>query len=288
MREGERAVQPKRHDVAAHWDPGPDMAGPIYAMLNTSGVDAIDELGEKLKHIAEIDHFHGGSDETTEILRLMMNIPPSYDLHGLDVGCGVGGPMRWFAHKTGAKMEGVDITSDFVAIANGISNRLGMQGACTAQEGDATNLPYPGASFDFATMMAVSPNVIDRPKLYQSIERVIKPGGIIGMLDLTQGAGGPPIFPAPWSIDGSPKTSLLLTHEDTVAEAGKAGLTLSDTRNITPEVLRWFQKEQKELKVGRRVGREQYLGRYQEMVDNQIRNLSEDRVRFECLVFRKQ
>ena len=92
MREMTKAAVPK-HDVAEHWGQQEDMGGPIYHMIDASGVDAIDTLAGKLKAIAEIDHFHGGSDETTEILRGLMKIPQGSDLYGLDVGCGVGGPM---------------------------------------------------------------------------------------------------------------------------------------------------------------------------------------------------
>ena len=279
-------VEGKPHAVAEHWSQGGDMAQSINMMLDDSGVDGVGALEDKLKLIAEIDHFHGGSLETTEIVRRNMAISNVPNQVGLDIGGGVGGPMRWFALKTGAKMHEVDITPVFVDISNGITNRLGMKDVCNAQLGDATDLEFPEDTFDFATMMAVSPNITDRQKLYRSIAKVLKPGGLIGMLDLTQGPN-PIIFPTPWSRDGSPTTSKMLTNEQTVEEARKAGLSLAASQDVSGEVLQWFENEQKELAAGRSIGREKYLPDYKEMVDNQIRNLREDRLKFECLVFRK-
>src|SRR6185436_788329 len=100
-------AQNKKHAVATHWGKGHDMATAVKDMLDALDVDNAGTIDEKLSLIAEIDHFHGGSAETTEIVREKMDLPKTPNLRGIDVGCGVGGPMRWFAHKTGAQMVGV-------------------------------------------------------------------------------------------------------------------------------------------------------------------------------------
>ena|SRR3989344_1867893 len=264
------------------------MAGAVDSMLNLMRVD---ETGitqqERLERASRVDHFHGGSIQTTETLRGLMNISRTMNLRGVDIGSGIGGPMRWFALQTGAKIDGIDITPEFVKISNQISSRFGMQDQCIARIGDAASLPLASSTYDFATMMALSCNVPDRRKLYQSTANVLKPEGIVGILDIIKGSTKGLVLPVPWSRDGSEATSLLLNTEDTIREAAIAGLRHRETRDVSTEVLAWFENESKEIFVGRNVGFEKFMPDWETMVESQIQNLSKGHIKFECLVFQK-
>lgn len=65
--------------------------------------------------LAPIDHFHGRGFLATEELARSLNPQPSD--HILDVGCGIGGPARWIAHKFGCHVTGVDLTPEFCSAA---------------------------------------------------------------------------------------------------------------------------------------------------------------------------
>lgn len=141
--------------------------------------------------------------------------------------------------------------------------------------------------YDFATMMALSCNVPDRSKLYLSAARILRSGGIVGMLDIIKGPTDGLVLPVPWSRDGSTATSLLLNLEDTLAEASGAGLQHLRTQDISGEVLEWFENESKEISAGRSVGFEKFLPDWRQMSESQVQNLRKGHIRFQCLVFQK-
>jgi SAM-dependent methyltransferase len=94
----------------------------------------------------------------------------------LDVGCGTG-VATLTAARTGAKVQGLDLTPELVARAK--ENAALMKIDAVFQEGDAEALPFPDASFDvvisqFGHMFAPRPDVTIAQML-----RVLKPGGTI-------------------------------------------------------------------------------------------------------------
>jgi SAM-dependent methyltransferase len=216
----------------------------------------------------------------------MMRLPEEAGLQGLDIGSGIGGPMRWFALKTHAQMDGLDITPAFVKIAQNVNAEVGMREQCFCAVGDATRIPSD-AHYDFATMMAVSCNIQDRDALYRSIYQSLKPGGVVGMLDIVKGDKDGLALPVPWSRDGAKDTSLLLNPDVTIVRAEAAGLTFESERNVSVEVLAWFQKEDRELASGRQLGFENIISDWAQMVKSQVQNLQEDKIAFFCFVFSK-
>jgi ubiquinone/menaquinone biosynthesis C-methylase UbiE len=288
MRLQDSSKDPKKSEVAEHWSQGEDMGGKIEEMLKVLNVD---ESGlskkERLERAAKVDHFHGGGIETTEALRNLMEIPASNSLRGADIGSGIGGPMRWFAEQTGNVVDGVDITPEFVEISNQLSDRLGFGDKCTSKVGDATNIPLQRESYDFAVAMALTCNITNRPKFYGSLARILKPGGIAGMMDIIKGPRDGLVTPVPWSRDGSDSISLLLTEDETIASAGEQELKHLRTRDVSAEVLTWFEKESEEIAAGRAVGFEKFLPDWEKMVESQIQNLKNEHVKFMCLVFEK-
>lgn len=264
------------------------MGEKIDAMLDILHVDEGGlSLKERLQRASKVDHFHGGGIETTEALRSLMKIPFDPSLRGADIGSGIGGPMRWIAAQTGAHTDGIDITPEFVEISNKISARMGFQEKCKAVVGDATNIPLERASYDFAIMMALSCNIVDRPKLYRSTVRILKPGGVVGMLDIIKGPNEGLVHPVPWSRDPSDSISLLLSRSDTIYTASENGLMHMKTQDVSKEVLAWFENEKEEISGGRSVGFEKFLPDWEKMVESQVQNLTNEHIKFECLVFSK-
>lgn len=279
--------EPKRTEVAAHWSQGEQMEEQVDRMLD---VLSVNEVGittqERLERAEKVDHFHGGGLQATEVLRSLMKLPSDVR-RGADIGSGLGGPMRWFALNTGASMDGVDATPDFVQIANRISQRVNMSGSCVARVGDARDIPLPAESYDFATMMALSCNVPERDQLYSSTARILKDNGVVGMLDIIKGPTKGLQLPVPWSRDGARSISLLLTRTETIEVANDAGLICDTAEDVSELVLEWFKRDHDEMVGGREVGFEKFLPDWQTMVSSQIMNLEREHIKFECLVFRK-
>jgi len=58
--------------------------------------------------LAPFDHFNGRGVAATQELATQLALHSGERV--LDIGCGIGGPARWFAAKFGAEVTGVDLT----------------------------------------------------------------------------------------------------------------------------------------------------------------------------------
>jgi SAM-dependent methyltransferase len=95
----------------------------------------------------------------------------------LDLGSGTGYPALLAAQTVGASgsVTGIDLAGDMLAVAERKSRRLGLTNA-TFRTGDATTLPFDGASFDAVTSRFCLMFLPDVPKAAGEIVRVLKPG----------------------------------------------------------------------------------------------------------------
>jgi len=254
---------------------------------------AIDKLNmeslsteDKLKRLSLIDHFHGGGLWSTETLMNLMETKFKQQKYGIDIGCGMGGPMRWFAYRAKCHMTGVDITPEFLRIAEYITEKLNMKKSCDYFAADACSLPTR-KKYDFAIMMAVTCNIANRKALYDSINKVLKTNSKIGVIDLVKGKNPGLVLPVPWSTDGKKETSFLLSEAETIEFAKNAGFSLMKKKDISKEVLDWFKKEHRALSKNRKIGFEVVLPEWPKMVKSQVRNLEKDHIRFMDFVFAK-
>merc|ERR1712000_13262 len=94
----------------------------------------------------------------------------------LDVGCGVGGPMRNIAVFSGASVTGITINNYQVNIGNQYNANMGLGDQCKIVQGDFQELPFPDESFDAAYEIEATCHSPDRVKCFSGIYRVLKPG----------------------------------------------------------------------------------------------------------------
>src|SRR5215467_13017443 len=90
----------------------------ILALLRGAGKD-LDHL--HADDLAAIDEFHLGRREATEALAEFMQLRPG--MHLLDVGCGIGGPARYFANR-GCRVTGIDLTDGFLRVAESLTRMV--------------------------------------------------------------------------------------------------------------------------------------------------------------------
>lgn len=94
----------------------------------------------------------------------------------LDLGCGVGGPMRNIAIFSGAKITGITINQYQVNIGNKYNQNLGLSHLCQSIQGDFQNLPFPDNSFDGAYEIEATCHSPNRVQCFSGVNRVLKPG----------------------------------------------------------------------------------------------------------------
>jgi ubiquinone/menaquinone biosynthesis C-methylase UbiE len=136
------------------------------------------------------DSFHPGGVELTarlgEVLQLKANS------RVLDVASGKGTSAIHLAETFGCTVVGVDFGSENVREANEIAVTKGLSARVSFQQGDAERLPFADADFDAIICECAFCTFPDKPTAAQEFARVLKPGGRVGLSDLTRGAGALP------------------------------------------------------------------------------------------------
>jgi SAM-dependent methyltransferase len=170
------------------------------------------------QQLASLDQFHTRGLEATVELAKLAGI--AADMSVLDVGSGVGGPARFLAATYGCRVTGVDLSEAFVEAARYLTQRTGQSERVSFENASALALPFDDGHFDVALLQHVAMNISDRARLYQEIQRVLRPGGKFALYDVVL-KGGDPHYPVPWAR--TPATSFLLTAAATGEAVEAAG-----------------------------------------------------------------
>jgi len=115
------------------------------------------------------------------ILRYEYYIAPRLGLRPgmevVDVGCGVGGPMKGIARFSGANVTGVNNNAYHIERGNKHIAAPGLQGQCRFLKADFMKMPVEDPSYDAAYSIEATPHAPDKVGIYREILRVLKPGG---------------------------------------------------------------------------------------------------------------
>ena len=187
--------------------------------------------------LAPIDQFHSGGLGATRELARLAAIKPGELL--LDVGCGVGGPARLLAAEQGAKVRGIDLSADFIAIARALSKKSGI--AVEFEVANALQLPFGDGSFDIVWTQHASMNIADKTQLYREMRRVLRPGGRLVFHDLLAGEKAEPLqFPVPWA-DG-PAENRLIAAKDLRVLLPRCGFRETAWHDRTAAAIAFFDR----------------------------------------------
>jgi len=96
----------------------------------------------------------------------------------LDVGCGVGGPMRAIAAHSGSHVVGITINEYQVARARTHNHKAGLDSRCEVVCGNFLQMPFESASFDGAYSIEATCHAPKLDEVYAEVFRVLKPGGL--------------------------------------------------------------------------------------------------------------
>ena len=223
------------NEVEAHYS-----RGDLYRAI----ADALVAAGKDISHLepddlVPLEHFHGRGVAATA--DLAASLAPSAGDKILDIGCGIGGPARYFARAFGCRVVGVDLTADFCDVARRLNQAVGLSENIQIEQASATGLPFDDGRFDAAYSQNVSMNIADKAGFFGEAHRVLRPGGAFALSELALGAGGPVIYPTPWSIDGV--HSFLLTEQQTVAGLETAGFEVISVQDNGPVMHRFLEAQ---------------------------------------------
>lgn len=94
----------------------------------------------------------------------------------------------------GVRIDGLDPSAKMLAVGQrkleGAGDHADLTQRITLREGDAQAMPYPDHTFDALCMAFGIRNVPDRGRALREMARVVRPGGRIAILELTEPEGG--------------------------------------------------------------------------------------------------
>ena len=118
---------------------------------------------------------------------LVRALKPKKSEVALDVATGTGFTAVTLAGLVG-HVTGIDVTDEMLAQAG----RLARERGCTNvrfELGDAMRIGYPSSSFDLVTTRRATHHFKDVPKFLREARRVLRPGGRLGVVDMSPPEG---------------------------------------------------------------------------------------------------
>jgi len=107
-------------------------------------------------------------------LAMRLELAPGMEV--LDVGCGVGGPMREIARFSGASITGLNNNAYQAQRCNILAAKQGLASVAGAVKGDFERMPFPADSFDGVYAIEATCHARALENVYGEIFRVLKPG----------------------------------------------------------------------------------------------------------------
>lgn len=95
----------------------------------------------------------------------------------LDVGCGVGGPMRELARRFGCVITGLNNNAYQLTKCANYNKAAGLQQHCDTLKADFMSIPVPENSYDAIYAIEATCHAPDRTAVFRELLRVLKPGG---------------------------------------------------------------------------------------------------------------
>ncbi len=220
--------------VVRHYGVG-DLTDRILKAVAAAGIDAEHISPEQL---APVDEFHIGGRAAT--IHAVAKMGLTADDHVLDVGCGIGGATRYLAGAVGCRVTGIDLTPAYIAAAEDLARRTGLNGRVAYRVASALAMPFEDAAFDAAITQHVAMNIRDRPGLYREVARVLKPRAIFCIYDVMKGVSEGLKFPVPWAE--TPATSHLTTPREMQGLLDDSGFIVEEIEDRTAFAIDFFRQ----------------------------------------------
>jgi len=147
--------------------------------------------------LSPVDEFHSAGQQATVEFAEQVNFASG--MHILDVGCGIGGPSRFFAAARNCRVTGIDLTVDYVETARSLARLVGLDDRVSYRRASALAMPFEAGTFDGAYMMHVGMNIEDKPTLFVEIRRVLKSGAQFAVFDIMRTGTGDLHYPLHWA-----------------------------------------------------------------------------------------
>ena len=133
------------------------------------------------------ESFHPGGTVLSERLGTLLGL--SRESLVLDVASGNGTTAAFLARRFECRVVGVDFSADSVARATAEASRLALLDRVRFEVGDAEQLPLNDAAVDAVICECAFCTFPDKAKGASEFARVLRPGGRVGLSDITRTPG---------------------------------------------------------------------------------------------------
>lgn len=212
-----------------------DLCSKIFNALTQAGKD-LDKL--QLKDLAVIDQLHTGGHMATLELARTTNLAPGATI--LDAGCGIGGSCRLLAQECGFKVTGMDLVPEFIDVAKKLTQSTGLADAVTYSQGNILDTGLESNSFDAVWCQHTLMNIEDKDTAFKEFLRILKPGGMMILHEVVQGANEPIHLPVPWASHAA--ISVLSSWQEMEALIIKNEFTCHLAQDRTDQAKKWWQR----------------------------------------------
>ncbi|KAL6281689.1 hypothetical protein ACE6H2_018570 [Prunus campanulata] len=128
-----------------------------------------------------------GGIETTKEFVAKLDLKPGQKV--LDVGCGIGGGDFYMASNYDVEVVGIDLSVNMISFA--LEHSIGLKCAVEFEVADCTKKTYPDDTFDVIYSRDTILHIQDKPALFRSFYKWLKPGGKVLISDYCRSAGTP-------------------------------------------------------------------------------------------------
>ncbi len=274
---------PAEHDISAHYTHG-DLTSAIRRGIESLG-KTINSV--TIDDLAAVDEFHVGGRAASE--HFLDQLDLTAEKHVLDVGCGLGGAARFVASRYRSRVDGIDLTPEYVETGAVLCGWVGLQERIRLYQGSALSMPFADHTFDGAYMMHVGMNIEDKAALCSEVGRVLRPGARFGIYDVMKTGDGELAYPVPWATTAA--TSFVAEPAQYRHALEAAGFSVLAELNRRDFALAFFEQlRARTMATGGppALGLHVLMGRNApDKIQNMIRNIQEGRIAPVELIARK-
>jgi SAM-dependent methyltransferase len=126
---------------------------------------------------------HMGGRKATEELIELCHLQPGQSV--LEVGCGIGTTTCYLAREGHYLVTAVDISERMIERSRARARRRGVAARIEFKVADAQQLPFEAATFDAVIDESVTAFAQDKQRAASEYARVAKPGGYVGLNEVT-------------------------------------------------------------------------------------------------------
>ena len=153
----------------------------IFNELREIGKSTSDNL--MVKDLSKFDQFHYHGTDAIDISIKKLGINDKSKI--LDIGSGIGGPARYIANKTGAKITAIELQSDQNQLANSLTKKCGLSNKVNHICGDILDYDFKNEKFDAVVSWLTLYHIPNHEILLKKLYNLLNPHGFFYTEDIT-------------------------------------------------------------------------------------------------------